>query len=49
MDLVLLSTSKEVLQKSLDSLNSYCKKMGLEVNLEKTKSIVFSKATYRPR
>ena len=34
-DLVLLSISKEGLQKSLDSLNSYCKKWGLGVNLEK--------------
>ena len=42
-DLVLLSTSKEGLQKCLNKLSSYCKKWGLEVNVDKTKTMVFSK------
>ena len=41
-DLALVSSSQEGLQKSL---NSYCEKWGLKVNLEKTKCVVFSKAT----
>ena len=42
-DLVLMSTSKEGLQKCLDNLQSYCCKWGLEVNAEKTKTMTFSK------
>ena len=34
-DLKLFSRSQESLQKSLDSVNSYCEKLGLEVDLEK--------------
>ena len=35
-DLVLMSTSKEGLQKCLDDLNIYCKKWKLKVNTDKT-------------
>ena len=42
-DLVLFSTSKDGLQRSLNSLNDYCKKWGLNVNLTKTKCIIFNK------
>ena len=34
-DLIILSTSKDGLQKSLDELDLYCKKWDLEVNLKK--------------
>ena len=42
-DLVLLSESKEGLQKSIDNLNSYSNKWFLEVNFKKTKCLTFSK------
>jgi len=42
-DLVLLSESKEGLQKSIDNLDSYSKKWFLEVNFKKTKCLTFSK------
>ena len=42
-DLVILSTSKEGLQKSLDKLNQYCTKWKLEINVTKSKSLIFSK------
>ena len=41
-DLVILSESKEGLQKSLDILSLYCEKWGLEVNTRKTKCLVFN-------
>ena len=41
-DLILLSTSKDGLQRCLSKLSSYCKKWGLEVNVDKTKTMVFS-------
>ena len=43
--LVLMSNSKEGLQRSLDTLMNYSLSWGLEVDLEKSKCIVFSKAT----
>ena len=41
-DLILLSTSKEGLQRCLTKLSDYCKKWGLEVNVDKTKTMVLS-------
>lgn len=40
-DIVLLSTSPDVLQKMIDALYSYCKKWGLKVNLAKSKILIF--------
>ena len=41
-DLVLLSESPEGLQKSLSKLSSYCEEWGLQINISKTKSLVFN-------
>ena len=41
--MVILGNSKEDLQHSLDLLYAYCSKWGLEVNISKTKIIVFRK------
>ena len=41
-DLIMASLSKEGLQKCLDRLSTYCSKWGLEVNVDKTKIMVFS-------
>ena len=43
-DLVLMSASKEGLQKCLDDLNIYCKKWKLKVNTDKTKILIFIKS-----
>ena len=43
-DLVLLSNSKEGLQKCLEVLNVFCKKWKLNVNTEKTKVMIFNKS-----
>ena len=43
-DLVLMSVSKEGLQKCLDDLHSYCKKWKLKVNTDKTKVLIFNKS-----
>ena len=43
-DLVLLSESKEGLQEVLNTLDKYSKDWFLEVNLKKTKCLVFSKS-----
>ncbi len=42
-DIVLLSKSKEGLQKALDIVEKYCEKWRLKINHSKTKSMVFSK------
>jgi len=42
-DAVLISETREGLQKSLDSLYEYCCKWKLTVNVEKTKIMVFRK------
>ena len=42
-DLVIVSTSKEGLQKCLDELHTFCTDRKLEVNLSKTKCITFSR------
>ena len=44
-DLVLISTSRDDLQRSLDALQNYCEKWKLEINFKKTKALVFSKGT----
>ena len=41
-DLILVSTSKTGLQRCLSKLSSYCQKWGLEVNIDKTKTMVFT-------
>ena len=42
-DIVIISTSQEGLQNSMNKLNMYCKSWDLKVNTEKTKAMVFSK------
>jgi hypothetical protein len=42
-DLILLSESEKGLQSCLDSLNSYCNRWKLKINVTKTKVMVFSK------
>ena len=42
-DLVIMSTSKDGLQKCLNKLESYCDKWKLEINTKKTKIILFNK------
>ena len=41
-DVILLSETAEGLQNCLDKLNKYCEQWGLEVNLKKTKSLIFN-------
>ena len=43
-DIVMFSETKEGLQQCLDNLSNYCKKWKLEINLKKTKSIIFNKS-----
>ena len=45
-DLILISTTKDGLQKSLNALDSYVKKWKLEINLKKTKCMTFSKSNH---
>ena len=45
-DLILISTTKDGLQKSLNALDSYVKKWKLEINLKKTKCMTFSKSSH---
>ena len=42
-DLIIMSTTLEGLQTSLDKLGDYCEKWKLNINYKKTKSMVFSK------
>ena len=42
-DLIVMSLSRNGLQKCLDKLENYCNKWGLEVNVKKTKAMVMSK------
>ena len=44
-DLVLLSNSKEGLQNCMDKLSTFCDEWGINVNLNKTKTLVFSSST----
>jgi hypothetical protein len=41
-DILILSQSANGLQKSLDNLNKYCKKWRLNVNIQKTKTMIFN-------
>ena len=41
-DVVIISNSPSVLQKCLDALHDYCQDWKLNVNLKKTKAVVFS-------
>ncbi len=42
-DLVLMSTTQKGLQTCLNNLNEYCKKWGLSINVNKTKTMVMEK------
>ena len=42
-DLILLSETKEGLQGQIDKLSEYCKKWKLEVNIKKTKIMIFNR------
>ena len=42
-DTIIMAETEQDLQTSLNSLNEYCKKWSLEVNLTKTKVVIFSK------
>ena len=44
-DLIIMATSPEELQKSLDRLSLYCEKWKLNVNIKKTKIMTFSKGS----
>ena len=44
-DLILMSTTKEGLQKSLNALYDYCHKWKLNINMKKTKTMIFSQGT----
>ena len=48
-DLILISTTKEGLQHSLDSLQAYCEKWKLDINYKKSKVMVFSKGTQKEK
>ena len=43
-DLVLLSETEEGLQNSLDNLSKFCSDWGLEININKTKVMIFNKS-----
>ena len=42
-DIILFSETTEGLQQCLDNLSDYCKKWKLEINIKKTKSVIFNK------
>ena len=48
-DLIVISSTKEGLQNSLDSLQDYCKKWKLDINYKKSKVMVFSKGTQKEK
>ena len=48
-DLIILSTSKKGLQDSLNVLEPYCVKWDLEVNLKKTKCVVFTRGNRKEK
>ena len=48
-DLIILSTSKDNLQKKLNLVNEYCKKWKLEINYSKTKCLTFTKGTQKEK
>ena len=47
-DALLFSETYEGMQYLLDVFNDYCKLWKLEVNLSKTKTVIFSKRKFRP-
>ena len=46
-DLVLLSETADGLQKCINRLDAYCKKWSLNINLSKTKVIIFNKGGHK--
>ena len=46
-DIVLLSTTKEGLQKGIDTVQDYCNDWGLMINDSKTKTMIFSKGNQK--
>ena len=42
-DLVLISRSKEGLQRQIDTLQDYCQKWKLDINIKKTKTMIFNR------
>ena len=42
-DLVLISRSKEGLQRQIDALQEYCQKWKLDINIKKTKTMIFNR------
>ena len=42
-DLVLISESKEGLQRQIDTLKNYCDQWKLKINVKKTKSMIFNR------
>ena len=48
-DLIIFSTSTEGLQKSLNSLDEYCRKWKLDINYTKTKCMTFTKGNQKEK
>ena len=48
-DLIIISTTKEGLQNSLNSLQSYCEQWKLDINHKKSKVMVFTKGTQKEK
>lgn len=46
-DLVILALDKNTLQIQLDSLINFCTKWGIEINISKTKLMIFNKGIYK--
>jgi len=46
-DTVILAETPEEMQKALDKLNTYCKSYGLNINVSKTKVMIFSRGKVR--
>ena len=42
-DLVLISRTKECLQRQIDTLQDYCTKWKLTINVKKTKTMIFNR------
>ena len=43
-DLIIMSEKASGLQSALDKLNTYCDKWDLDINVEKTKIMIFNKS-----
>ena len=48
-DIVLFSTTKEGLQKALDTINQYCEDWRLKINHKKTKCMTFTRGTQKEK